>query len=86
MDANPAFMGTVVAINEQSMVINSAKVNDFQSQNGVSSTQMGTPVSVFDLVLGLAFAWVSDTNTGYTVRSRYAWAVPDFSFYIHMGV
>ena len=62
MDANPAFTGTVVAIDVQSMVINSAKVNNLLSRNGVSSKQMGTPAPAFDLVFGLAFAWVSDAS------------------------
>lgn len=62
MDANLAFTETVVAIDVKSMVFNSAKVNDLQSRNGVSPTQTGTSVPVFDLVLGLAFAWVSDAT------------------------
>ena len=80
MDANPAFTGTVVAIDVKSMVFNSAKVNDLQSRNEVSPTQTGTSVPVFDLVLGLAFAWVSDAKYGYTVRSRCARAVSDLVF------
>ena len=82
MDANLAFTGTVVAINVQSMVINSAKVNDLHSRNGVSPTQTGTPVPAFDLVFGLAFAWVSDANNGYTVRSRCARTVSDLGCFL----
>ena len=80
MDANPAFTGTVVAIDVKSMVFNSAKVNDLQSRNEVSPTQTGTSVPVFDLVLDLAFAWVLDANNGYTVRSRCAGAVSNLVF------
>ena len=80
MDTNLAFTGTVVAIDVTSMVFNSAKVNDLLSRNGVSPSKTGTSVPVFDLVLGLAFAWVPDANNGYTVRSRCAKAVPDLSF------
>ena len=80
MDANPTFTGTFVAIDVTSMVFNSAKVNDLLSRNGVSPSKTGTSVPVFDLVLDLAFAWVSDANNGYTVRSRCARAVSDLSF------
>ena len=80
MDANLAFTGTVVAIDVTSMVFNSAKVNNLLSRNVVNSTQTGIPVPAFDLVFGLAFAWVSDASNGYTVRSRCARAVSDLSF------
>lgn len=80
MDTNLAFTGTVVAIDVTSMVFNSAKVNDLLSRNGVSPSKTGTSVLAFDLVLGLAFAWVPDANNGYAVRSRCARAVSDLSF------
>lgn len=80
MDANLAFTGTVVAIDVTSMVPNSAKVNNLISRNGVSPSKTGTSVPVFDLVHGLAFAWVPDANDGYTVRSRCVRAVSDLSF------
>ena len=80
MDANLAFTGTVVAIDVKSMVFNSAKVNDLLSRSVVNSMQTGTPVPAFDLVLGLAFAWVLDVKNGYNVRNRCAGAVSDFRF------
>ena len=58
MDANLAFMGTVVAIDLISKVISSAKVNDLQWRNGMSLTKTGMSVPDFDLVIGLVLAWV----------------------------
>ena len=58
MDANLAFMGTVVAIDMTSKVISSAKVNDLHSRNGMSLMKTGMPVPDFDLVIDLVFAWV----------------------------
>jgi hypothetical protein len=43
-------------------------------------SKTGASVPAFDLVLGLAFAWVPDANNGYAVRSRCAKAVSDLSF------
>ena len=69
MDANPALMGTVVAINEQSMVINSAKVKNLLSREGYRLTQTGSSFPALVLVMVFVFAWASDTNNGYPSKA-----------------